>query len=366
MNNTLLKFVYINLSVILTTAILYFAKPLLMPLALAAVLALVFMPLCKWLESKGLGIVLSAIICGIVFSLLVAGIIWFVSWQVQHIASDFSTIKRNVADCVNGLRKYLHDQFGMDTLRKGSPLPVPIQPNGDGIGKMATSVIGELISATINGILVLVYLVMLLCLRHEIRIFVLKLVSLHQRGRTEMVLGRSVIIIRQYLLGLAIVIACLWVMYGIGFTLVGVHNALFFAILCGLLEIVPFVGNLTGSSLTSLMVLSQGGGIKMVLGVLITYGIIQFIQFYIISPLVMRSQVSIHPLFTIVILIAGDLVWGIPGMILAIPALGIVKVICDNVEDLQAFGQLLGKIRGTPSRSLIQRIRSRLGWAHQA
>ena len=86
----------------------------------------------------------------------------------------------------------------------------------------------------------------------------------------------------------------------------------------------------------------------MVLGVLATYALIQGIQFYIISPLVMQIQVNIHPIFTIVILFAGNLIWGIPGMILAIPALGITKIICDHIEPLQAFGQLLGENRPFP------------------
>jgi predicted PurR-regulated permease PerM len=81
----------------------------------------------------------------------------------------------------------------------------------------------------------------------------------------------------------------------------------------------------------------------MVLGVLVTYALIQAIQFYIISPLVMQTQVNIHPIFTILVLFAGDLVWGIPGMILAIPALGIIKIICDHIEPLQPVGHLLGQ-----------------------
>ena len=80
----------------------------------------------------------------------------------------------------------------------------------------------------------------------------------------------------------------------------------------------------------------------MVLEILLTYGVIQGIQFYIISPLVMRAQVHLQPLFTIVVLIAGDLLWGIPGMILAIPSLGILKIILDKTESFQAFGFLLG------------------------
>jgi predicted PurR-regulated permease PerM len=53
-------------------------------------------------------------------------------------------------------------------------------------------------------------------------------------------------------------IVLLWVMYGIGFTIAGVKNAFFFAIICGILEIIPFVGNLAGTALTLAMSLVQG------------------------------------------------------------------------------------------------------------
>jgi predicted PurR-regulated permease PerM len=164
-------------------------------------------------------------------------------------------------------------------------------------------------------------------------------------------MSRCVTVVQQYLIGMTFVIGCLWVMYSIGFSVIGIKNAIFFAILCGVLEIIPFVGNLTGSALTSLMALTQGGGTGMVLEVLLTYAFIQFLQFYIISPLVMKTQLSIHPLFTILILITGELLWSIPGMILAIPVLGIFKIICDNVESLVPLGDLIGgqKIHRRPA-----------------
>ncbi len=89
----------------------------------------------------------------------------------------------------------------------------------------------------------------------------------------------------------------------------------------------------------------------------LTYGIIQFVQFYIVSPLVMRAQINLSPLFTIVVLIAGELLWGIPGMILAIPVLGIIKIICDEVEFLQAFGFLLGRAKPKQRKFSFKGIR---------
>jgi len=135
----------------------------------------------------------------------------------------------------------------------------------------------------------------------------------------------------------------LWVMYGIGFSIVGVKHAIFFAILCGLLEIVPFVGNITGTVLTLLMALSQGAGSNMIIGILVTYGCVQFIQTYILEPLVVGAKVKINPLITIAGIVVGELIWGIPGMILAVPVIGILKIIFDNMEDLKPFGFLMGE-----------------------
>ena len=139
-------------------------------------------------------------------------------------------------------------------------------------------------------------------------------------------------------------IGVLWLMYGIGFSIVGVENALFFAVLCGLLEIVPFIGNLMGTGLTVLAVMAQGGNSKVLVGVLITYFLVQFIQTYILEPIIVGEQVNINPLFTIMAIVLGELVWGVAGMILAVPLLllGMAKIICDSYPHLQPYGFLIG------------------------
>jgi predicted PurR-regulated permease PerM len=339
------RVIYVYIAVVMTLVIVYFAKPVLMPLAIAAVLAIVFTPLCGRLEKAGINPTLSAILCGLIFALLFGGVVFFVVFYFKQIVTDLSGIKQHIAEYNQYVRKYLHDNFGVNPQGGKSSIPVPFQPDGEGLGRVATSLMGLALSLVIDLVLINVYLIMLLCIRGQIKLFILRLVWPAGRDQVKAIISRCASVVRNYLVGLAIVIVFLWVMYSIGFSIVGIHYALFFAILCGLLEIVPFVGNITGSTLTSIMALSQGGGMGMVAGVLITYALIQFIQFYIITPLVMRDQVHIHPIFTILILITGDLIWGIPGMILAIPLLGIVKIVCDNVESLAPLGHLLGHHR---------------------
>ena len=95
----------------------------------------------------------------------------------------------------------------------------------------------------------------------------------------------------------------------------------------------------------------------MIIGVLITYAIVQFLQTYILEPLVVGSGVNVNPLFTIAGIVAGEMVWGVPGMILAIPVMGMVKIICDHIEPLKPYGFLIGQERKS-KRTLVDKVKN--------
>ncbi|HTI06957.1 MAG TPA: AI-2E family transporter [Puia sp.] len=334
--------VQVLLLLVLSGTILYLAKPVLEPLAIAAILALVFMPFCNWLEKKGMRTTGAALVCGFLLALIMAGIGTLLAWHIKNIGNDLSEIRANFSRLTDGWGHLLHDSLGIGPKKTKNLITSPDAISVGDVSRTASLAIEMFIGLLVNLLLILVYMIMLLCLRPRIKEFILRLAPIDQQSRTHAILARCVRVVQQYLTGMSFVIGCLWILYSIGFSAIGVKNAIFFAILCGVLEIIPFVGNLTGSALTSLMALTQGGGTTMVLEVLLTYAFIQFLQFYIISPLVMQTQLSIHPLFTILILITGELIWGIPGMILAIPILGIAKIIFDNIEKLQPLGALIG------------------------
>jgi predicted PurR-regulated permease PerM len=317
-----------------------------MPLALAGMLALVFMRLCDWLERRGVARIFTALLCGILFSGLVGGLVLLVNWYIHRFAAD-EALRQNVGNVIGQARNFLKDKWGLN-VRGGKGMWALVSSADP--AKMTSSVLGTLIAVLIHLILVVVYMIMLLTMRGHVKEFFLRLVKNENEDRIRTVLTRSVKVAQEYIYGMMFIIAFLWTMYSIAFSVIGVRHALFFAILCGLLEIIPFVGNITGSTLTCIMALSQGGGLHMVLGVLVSYVLIQFFQFYVVSPLVMREQVNLSPLFTILVLIAGDLLWGIPGMILSIPCLAILKIVCDEVGFLQSFGFLLGRARPTRGR----------------
>ena len=172
-----------------------------------------------------------------------------------------------------------------------------------------------------------------------------------QKVEMGQILDNVVKVSQQYLLGLSKMILCLWIMYGIGFSILGVKDVIFFAVLCGLLEIIPYVGNITGTTLTVLISALNGGNISMLVGIVITYSVIQLIQGWILQPLILGPQVKINPLFSIITLVLGQILWGIPGIILAIPLTAMIKIVCDHVESLKPYGFLIGVVE-TPKKEL--------------
>lgn len=341
MQRTLLtKTVTILLLFFLVFAGLHYSKPFLFPFTLAAIIAMLLLPLSKKMEGRGLKRPLAAVLCLVVLALMLAGIIALLIWQMSDIAKDFSQMQSKVTDLLHQGQEFLHSKLGI-TEQQQKKLLESSQRGGASGG--VSNLLSNTLSFAVDFILVVVYIFIFLIFRSHLKKFILKLVPDEENAKTEKIIHDSTLVTYKYLSGMAIMIVMLWILYGIGFTIAGIKNAIFFAVLCGVLEIIPFVGNLTGTSLTMLMAITQGGGAGVVMGVAVTYFLVQFIQSYIIEPLVVGAEVNINPLFTIVALVIGELVWGVAGLVIAIPLLGMFKIVCDNIEVLNPYGYLIGE-----------------------
>jgi predicted PurR-regulated permease PerM len=336
---------------------LYFARQFLIPIAISALLAMLLVPLSRWFENKSIPRTLASLLCLLFLLSILGGIIYLVSWQASGISENLYQLSNRIEKIIEDIRQFIVENIGITTETQMQWMNR--QPtSGSGAIGIAGSLLSSLMSIMVKCILVLVYVFLFLSSRSHIKKFILMLVPATDVRETEKIISDAGKVSQKYLSGLGMMIAILWLMYGIGFSIVGVKSAIFFAVLCGLLEIIPFIGNLTGTSLTVLMVISQGGSNGMVLGVFLTYMMIQFIQTYILEPLVVGSEVNINPLFTILVLVLMEIIWGIPGMIMAIPILGIVKIICDHIEPLKPFGYLIGKEKSKGDKLHSKRLQN--------
>ncbi|HEY4198862.1 MAG TPA: AI-2E family transporter [Mucilaginibacter sp.] len=340
------------------TAILFFAEPLLAPLAFALVLSMLLTPLSKKLEKWGFNRGVAAVISIMALILTFVIIIGLLSWQMSNITQDLDQIKSRLSDVTGQMQAFISSHTGIKV--KQQQEMIKNADTGSPLGMLAQTT-GNFLGFLVNMILVLVYIFLILYFRDHLMKFIQKAVPADEKENVAGLVHEASHVSQQYLGGLAIMIMTLWVMYGIGFSIVGVKYAIFFAILCGTLEIIPFIGNITGTTLTVLMGVVQGGDLKLIAGILITYGLVQFIQSYILQPLIVGKQVDLNPLFTIVSIIIGDAVWGVPGMILAVPVFGMLKIFCDHFEPLKPYGFLLGGDgNDKKSSGIIEKIKSLL------
>ncbi|RYY39268.1 MAG: AI-2E family transporter [Chitinophagaceae bacterium] len=328
---------------IMAVVILFYARPFFVPLTFAALFAMLLLPFAQWLERKGCSRGWSSGLSVLLWLIATGAIIALVAWQVTGLAEDADQMQQQLSKQIENVRQWLTQRYGLSKQEQQQVLESQKQQQPGKIGTMLMGVLGGTATFLTSFVLVLVYIFLFLFLRQRLHRFLLRIVPAGSKGSAEDTLHSIEKVARKYLGGLALMIACLWVLYGIGFSIVGVKNPFFFAILCGLLEIVPFVGNLTGTALTAGMSLAQGGGTQLLLGILITYALVQFLQTYILEPMVVGAGVSINPLFTIAGIVGFELIWGIPGMVLAIPLIGMFKIVCDHVEILEPYGYLIGQ-----------------------
>lgn len=346
----------ILLFLVLLVVVLVYAKPFLVPVAFAALFATLLLPLSIRLENRGMAKGLAIFLSVLFFVILIAGFVYVMAWQVADVSKNKNEIEKRIDEKIRQLKEYVAHNFDISRQKQGKI----IQNETQSINNKATITITHILSSAGSFIahltLTIVYVFLFLYYRLHLKKFILMLTPASNKKNIQSAIEEARTVAQKYIAGLAAMVVCLWVMYSIGFSIVGVQNAVLFAILCGLLEIVPFVGNLTGTIITIIAVVMQGGSTSMILGVVITYATVQFLQTYILEPLVVGKGVSINPLFTIAGIVAGELVWGIPGMILAIPFLGIIKIFCDHIEPLKPYGFLIGQERKS-RRGVVDKVK---------
>lgn len=325
-------------SVLVMLIILIYGRPFLIPISIATLLSLLFIPLTQTLEKKHFHPILASFSSILILLGFITFLILFIKWQIGTVLTD---IEKEVLSRFQEIREYISEHFGL-TIHQQQEL---FDQQKEAVRRQAGSFlvsnvrsIGRLIG---DFILVIVYTFLFIHYRKIIKQFIIQLFPDKAKELVILIMHQVQSVAFKYLKGMSMMIIMLWVMYGIGFSVAGIKHPFFFAILCGILEIVPFIGNLTGTTITVFMTIAQGGGTGMIIGIITTYGAIQFIQSYFLEPLIVGAGVRINPLFTILSLVAGECIWGIAGMILALPFLGMIKVIFEYIQPLRSISSLI-------------------------
>jgi len=152
-------------------------------------------------------------------------------------------------------------------------------------------------------------------------------------------------VIQRYISGVFTVVFILCILNSLGLYIIGVKYAIIFGVISALFNIIPYFGTWIGASIPFLFALLTGESPHLAISVLILYAIIQVTENNILTPTITGGYVRLNPLFTILSVIAGGMVWGITGMLVVIPFVATLKIIFENFDNTKPIAFLIGNDR---------------------
>ena len=206
--------------------------------------------------------------------------------------------------------------------------------------------IGQTLVIIGSGIVIVfllpVYIFLILYYQPLLLDFIHRLTNEGNKSQVLVVVTKTKTLIQRYLIGLVIEATIVAILEIAVLFIFGIEYAILLGIIGALLNVIPYIGGLIAVALPMLVALATKDSAMYPVYILICYYIIQLIDNNYIVPKIVASKVKINALFSIVVVLAGNALWGVPGMFLSIPLLAIVKLIFDNVEPLKPWGFLLG------------------------
>lgn len=207
-----------------------------------------------------------------------------------------------------------------------------------------------------NIILIILITYFMLLYRTAFKNFFLSQVNPKYRKNTEELFEQLQKLAKRYMIGQGLVIIILGLLIGTGLWIIGVPYPFFWGFLAGFLELIPYVGTTVGAILPFTYMLIAADTLWQPWAVLGWYIIVQQLEGNLISPNVMGASIKINPLFIITGLFFGAFIWGISGMILALPILSIAKEIFRSFDELEPISYLMEDGLSRKSNIFLERF----------
>ncbi len=225
-------------------------------------------------------------------------------------------------------------------------------------GEYISNTFFSITEALMLVILLPIYTFLILYYRDLIRRFLYAVFRKEYSDKVTVVIQQSKLMINSYMTGLLIEMGIVAVFNSIGLILLGIKYALFFGVLAAVLNIIPYIGMFIATLFTVLVTLTTSDNTSDIIWVIIVMYGIHILDVNILMPKIISSRLRINALISILGVIAGGALTGISGLFLSIPAVAMIKIICDQVDGLQAWGILLGDdITGTKRLRIYKRIK---------
>lgn len=345
------RYVLVMLAVVLTVVAMYFGKGLILLVLVSGLLAFLMLPLARRMERIGPRW-LGALVATLAMVVAVLATFFLVGWQLTRFADDLPSLQTALNEKGREVQRFIEDQTHITRREQVKWFNARMSDLADSGGQVAMAMFSGTGAALASIVPIPIFVFLLILLRDKFRTFFQQLGSTDD-GVVLDIMVRISKLSQKYLKGVLFVVLILGALNSVGFLLLGLKYAVLLGFAIGFLNVIPYVGVLLGSLLPIMIALITKDSAMYALGALGVCLITQFLENNFITPKIVGSSVSINPLASLGALIGFGLLWGVVGMVLAIPIMGMVKIVCDSLPSLKPYGYILGEEHEYPEEGII-------------
>jgi predicted PurR-regulated permease PerM len=326
------------------TAVIIGGSVILVPLLSSVALAYLLAPIVAWFERRGWSRSASGLLAMTSATLLLALILIFI------VPSFWNQASKSYAQA-RGMMSGDRVKAALDRVEALSPeLKVFLQKqyenykDSGGLARIGGAAGGWLqrglfrlvdLTASILDLLLIPFFVFYFLSDYgAMRERVDRLIPPRFRGVASGLLGEINTVISSYVRSQLVIGLVMGALYSVGFLILRVPLAITIGMLSGLLNFVPYLGTLTGLVLSLAFAALDGAGPGRLAGVLVIFVLVQSVEAYYLTPKFLGSKLDLHPMWVLVGLMVGGNLFGLLGIILAVPVIAIAKVVLGFLENL--------------------------------
>jgi Predicted permease len=309
-----------------------------LPLVLSGILYYLMNPVVDLLEKHKVPRIISII--GL-FVLVAGLIVWGVVVIVPKIQEQTLSFLDNFPGYVSVIEKTTNDllsdpifgQVQEQLASSGEKLMSSLTDIIQNVSKSTFENIGNFFGAVASIVIAIItmpfILFYLLKDGRKLEGYILQFLPVKFRKPTHKVLGEVNDQLSSYIRGQLTVAFAVAIMFIIGFSIIGLDYAVTLGIVAGFLNLIPYLGSFI--AMVPVVFLGLVAGPVMLVKIAIVFVIEQTIEGRVISPLVLGSQLSIHPVTILIVLLTSGKLFGLVGVVLGIPAYAAIKVVISNI-----------------------------------
>jgi len=335
--NGILKAIGIILGVLILLYFLFSIQSIIIYIAIATVISLIGSPIIRFLKQKlkfpnTLAVITTMLFFLGILSGLISMFIPLIIKQGENLSLlNIEQLQSNIEHLIVQINDYflLHNIDILNELKNAD-----LFKNLTAIPNILNSVVGTVGNLSIGLFSVLFITFFLMKDTHIMENSIYVLVTDKSENKLKKSLSTINHLLSRYFIGLVFQITILFVIYTIVLLIFGIQNAVVIAFLCALLNLIPYVGPLIGGLIMLFLTMSSNLGLDFkseilptTIYVMIGYVIAQLVDNFFSQPLIFSNSVKSHPLEIFLVIMIAGVLFGVTGMIVAIPTYTALKVI---------------------------------------